>query len=302
MFAWTDYGRFVCGWWAVSEEYVGNTFIFLKAFENFTSKAFFFYFAVELNDRFEVSDASPIAGPIQLVNSAPAEEPGIKKVYMEEPDEDLELPLRVRFELNEFIETEGIRQFQIYRTVDSSEALSVRTMKLAGTVPVGEELQDDFSDLDFPPYGEPLFYRVVALREIKNEQGDPEFVPSKPSNIGLTTVADTINPPAPVLGFMSDPPVITTIAELPNVVVKWDKTVHNGLYYLYKMGEKGNWVLIYELETNDDTMVIDLSITNLGSSTLLKRDEAGNTKYHHFKVIAENASGLQSLEEKILTI
>lgn len=280
-----------------------NTFV---RFSDYTldasSRSFFFYFAVELNNRFEVSDASPIAGPIQLVNSAPAEEPGIKKVFMEEPDEDLELPLRVRFELNEFIGTEGIRQFQIYRTVDSSEALSVRTMKLAGTVSVGDELLDDFSDLDFPPYGEPLFYRVVALREIRNEQGAPELVPSKPSNIALTTVADIANPPAPVLGFMSDPPIITTIAELPNVVIKWEKTVHNGLYYLYKMGEKGNWVLIHELETNDDSITVDLSITDLGSSTLIKRDEEGNTKYHHFKVIAENASGLQSLEEKILTI
>ena len=44
------------------------------------------------------------------------------------------------FELNRIIESENIKQFQIYRTTDPARALSIRSMDLAGTINVGDRI------------------------------------------------------------------------------------------------------------------------------------------------------------------
>ncbi|MEM1319386.1 MAG: hypothetical protein AAGG75_03970 [Bacteroidota bacterium] len=267
-----------------------------------SSRSFFFYFAVELSKKLEVSEASVVAGPIQLVNSAPAEQPGIRKITSQQANLVLERPAAVKLELNDFIGVEGITKFEIYRATDSVDAMSVRTMTLAKTFDVGEELVDDFSDLSIPPYGEPLFYRVVALREITNEFNATEYAPSKPSELALASILDPGYPPAPVLSYTSSPLTATAPPTLPNVILSWDKTVHNGSYHLYKWTKVGNWEKIHEVISNDATMTVDLSTTSLGTNVLVKEDDEGYERFHQFRVLAQSASGLMSLEDKVLVI
>jgi hypothetical protein len=68
------------------------------------------------------------------------------------------------------------------------------------------------------------------------------------------------------------------------------------------MNTQGNWTQIAEVASNNATIYLPLVDTSLQSDTLLVRDEQNNPVYHHFKVTAENVSGLFSSEENILTI
>ncbi len=266
------------------------------------STGFFFYFGVEMSNKMEVSDSSPIAGPIQLVNTMPAEEPAITKLESRTENAITGAKTGVRLEVNPYIASEVIEKYQVFRATEYANATSVRTMDLVGEFAVEETLFDSFSDLNTPPFGDPIFYRVVALRKITNEHDQEEWVPSKPSKIGLTNVIDVNNPPAPELTYTSDPPAILPPVNLTNVFIEWDKTTHNGVYHLHKMTSRGNWELLHSERTNDASISISLNTTTLSSGTLDKQDTDGNTIYHHFKVVAENASGLLSKNEKRLTI
>lgn len=266
------------------------------------STSLFFYFGVELSNRMEVSDSSPAAGPILLVNTMPAEEPTIKKLESRTANSIIGAKSGVRLEVNPYIASEMIDKFQVFRSTEYANTTSTRTMDLVGEFALDEELFDDFSDLSIPPYGEPLFYRVVALRKIKNEHNNDEWVPSKPSKVGLTNIIDTNNPAAPVLSYQSAPSVGAPPLALTNVSIQWHKTTHNGAYHLYKMTAKGNWELIKTTRTNDASINVPLTGTTLNNGSLNKQDSDGNEIFHHFKVTAENASGLLSVQSKVLTV
>lgn len=260
----------------------------------------YFYYAVELSNTLAVSDRSDVAGPISLVNSYPAEAPQIKKVVTKLYDPFLEVGPSIEFKIEPFVESDGIKQVQIYRTTTPNDEMTVRTMTLAKTVNIGETIADDFSDLTFPPYGEAIFYRLVALREIVNEQGLLEMIPSKSSVTALANVVDNTNPPAPVLGYTSDLPTPSPVM-LNNVEIQWDPTCYNGTYYLYKQTSAGNWRKIWEGASNA-TMVVPLNATDLGSGTLEKENADGDVIYHRFRVGVMNASGLLNLSEREMTI
>lgn len=266
------------------------------------SKNFYFYFGIEMSNQLKVSDRSPVAGPILLVNAFPAEEPTIKKTETRLSNELLEIGTAVAFELNDYIASEGIQQFAIYRTSNPSDSLSIRTMKLVKTVAVGGEVTDDFSDVPFPLYGDPLFYRVVALREIVNENDQTEYIPSKPSNVVLTNIVDNVNPEPPNLSYTSDPPTTSTPITLNNVALSWEPTCYNGTYYLYVMTSSGNWQKIYEVKSNAPVISVDLIDTDLQDGSIVKQDEDENTIYKRFKVQVENSSGLLNLVDDELTI
>lgn len=265
----------------------------------------YFYFAVELSNTLAVSDRSPVAGPIQLVNSAPAEAPGIKTIKAQLYNSTNRIPTAVLFELNEFVASEGIRKFDIYRSTSPEKALSVRTMELAKSVDYGEAVVDDFRDKPFPLYGEPLFYRIVALREISNEQGQMEMIPSLASNVALTNVVDMLPPPSPVLEFTHNAPTGSPI-QLPDVVISFAQTAYNASYFLYKQNSEGNWTLIHQLtpagHANASTIVIDLADTDLGSNVLPKQDANFKPIYHTFRVDVENSSGMPNVEKKEFTL
>lgn len=266
------------------------------------SKNFYFYFGIEMSNQLKVSDRSPVAGPILLVNAFPAEEPTIKKTVTRLSNELLEISTAVAFEINDYISSEGIKQIDIYRTSNPSDSLSIRTMKLVKSVAVGDEVIDDFSDVSFPLYGDPLFYRIVALREIVNENDLTEYIPSKPSNVVLTNIVDNVNPEPPHLSYTSDPPTTSTPITLNNVILSWEPTCYNGTYYLYVMTSSGNWQKIYEVKSNDLVISVDLVDTDLQDGSIVKQDEDENTIYKRFRVQAENSSGLLNLTNDELTI
>lgn len=263
------------------------------------SKNFYFYFGIEMSNQFKVSDRSPVAGPILLVNAFPAEEPTIKKTVTRLSNELLEISTAVAFEINDYISSEGIKQIDIYRTSNPSDSLSIRTMK---SVAVGDEPVDDFTDVSFPLYGDPLFYRIVALREIVNENDQTEYIPSKPSNVVLTNIVDNVNPEPPHLSYTSDPPTTSTPITLNNVVLSWQPTCYNGTYYLYVMTSSGNWQKIYEVKSNDPVISVDLADTDLQDGSIIKQDEDENTIYKRFRVQVENSSGLLNLMNDELTV
>lgn len=263
-----------------------------------------FYCGVGLNNRLEMSEPSDIVGPIRLINSYPPKPVGIKKVITKLPNQIQDTPVSIEFEVNPYVESENIQQYKIYRTEEAVKALSIHSMDLVKTISADQVLQDDFEGSDFIPYGEPLFYRVVALREIVNESNESEFVPSFPSELAIASVADFDNPTAATLSYSGNEVLNgnNEVEEIQDVVLSWDKTVHNGKYFLFKMNSYGNWQKIYEVESNESSVSVALADTALNNGTLSKLGTSGNIIYHHFKVTVENSSGLLSLDEKRLTI
>ncbi|MEM1322464.1 MAG: hypothetical protein AAGG75_19530 [Bacteroidota bacterium] len=263
-----------------------------------------FYCAVGMNNQLALSAPSEIIGPIRLINSYPPKPAAIKKIVTTLPDNLLGTPASVGFEINPYVESEQIRQYKIYRTENPVDALSIHSMQLVQTIQEGQPITDDFSSSTFVPFGEPLFYRVVALREILDENNQPEFVPSFPSELAVASIIDLVNPDAPALSYTGTDVLngSSVVTEIQSVTISWDKTVHNGKYYLYKLNRFGNWQKIHELQSNDLNLSVALVNTSLANGTLIKLDADGNTLFHHFKVIAENSSGMQSLDERRLTI
>ena len=266
----------------------------------------YFYYAAEMSDQMKLSDRSPIAGPVHLVNAYPAEAPVIRKVTSVIEDPVLQIPTGVKLVVNAYIASEGIAKFNLYRATDPNDAATVRTMTLVGTFDamIGSEteLLDDFSDLDFPPFGDPLFYRVVALRKITNERGADELISSLPSAPARASVVDVKNPVAPRLTFSSDPPTVSYPVQLTNVVLSWRRAAYNPTYYLYKQDVSGNWNRIYTQKTNAAQVDVPLSATAVADGTLLKQDADGKPICHRFKLEVENSSGSFSLNEDVLSV
>ena len=266
----------------------------------------YFYYAVEMSDQMKLGPRSPIVGPIRLVNSYPAEAPVIRKVTSVIEDPALAIPTGVRIAVNAYLASEGITAFNLFRATNANDAATTRTMKRVRSYAAGTgsetELVDDFSDVAFPPFGDPLFYRVVALREITNERDEKELIPSLPSAPARASIVDVRNPVAPRLVFSSDPPTMSNPVQVPNVVLSWAKVAHNATYRLYKQSSSGNWSRIYQVKTNADPVTVPLSATDLGTGTLLKQNADGAAIYHRFKLEVENASGLFSLNEEVLSV
>ncbi len=271
-----------------------------------SSQNVYFYCAQEMTATMRLSDYSSISGPISLVNALPAERPEILKVVTQLPNSGTGSVAGIRFEINSYPESAGVKKFKIYRATDIALAQNVRTMQEAAVADIGTDAVDTFSDLNFPPYSETLFYRVVAMREIINETGLPELIPSLPSNLVLSSVIDTQNPAAPVITHAVGT-VLSNPARLENVTLTWPMTAWNAKYYLYRMNSKGNWVKIYEIKTNDPGAMIypqqgSFVSPYMETALLPKEDDDGNPLYHRFKVVAENASGLLTLRDAELTI
>lgn len=274
-----------------------------------TGNNVFFYYGREIGNRGRLGEPSRIAGPIKLINTRPPDAPAVKKMYVQELDPLDNTGPAVNFEVNAYPEVQKVGRMQIYRATDAAEALSVRTMQLvkivnlAGTNQTGNLsifLSDDFEN-GFVPYGDPLFYRIVALRKVNNPNGGTDWAPSQPSKLLLTTVPDTINPEAPEITFASSG-LSGSPATVTGVSLSWSPTVHNGTYYLDKMNAAGNWVTIYRVKTNSN-VTVDLAATKLGTNVLSKETEdKGASVYHRFRVTTGNSSGLFSLTDRVLIL
>lgn len=274
-----------------------------------TGNNIFFYYGREIGNLARMSEPSRIAGPVRLINTRPPDSPAVKKMYVRELNSLDQTGPSVNFEINAYPAVQHVERMLIHRTTHAPDALSVRTMQLVKTVDLVETsqvggqsilLSDDFES-GVVQYGDTLFYRIVALRKVKNPNGGTDWVPSQPSKLLLTTVIDTINPEAPEITFASDG-LSGSPAALTGVILSWPTTVYNGTYYLDKMNAAGNWVTIYRVKTND-SVAVDLAATEMGTNVLPKENsEEGRPVYNWFRVRVENSTGLFSLTDKVLTL
>ncbi|MES2555503.1 MAG: hypothetical protein V4604_05090 [Bacteroidota bacterium] len=270
----------------------------------------YFYRAMEMDDKFKLSEPSGTLGPVKMVNSFAPDQPQIRKAITQLPNASLEQPSAVLFELNSYGKNEKITKLEIYRCIDELDSLSVRTMKKVKTIAWGDPIIDDFSDVDFPLYGESLYYRLVAIREVRDVQnvlnGNATIivdVPSRPSDVVRTTLVDPVNPEAPDLAFIFGDVTETTFEE---VQIVWSPTCYNGTYSLQKMNSSGNWNEIHKVKQATGGLSYPLldgsgepDFVEFTATALLPReDEDENPIYHRFRVEVENASGLFNLTHK----
>jgi hypothetical protein len=275
-----------------------------------TSINIFFYCGREIGNLGRLGEPGGIAGPVQLINTRPPDQPGVKKMYVKELDLLNSTGPAVTFEVNGYPDVQRIGRMLVYRSTDAADALSVRAMQLVKTVDLVETnqmgqptvlLSDDFES-GFVPYGDPLYYRLVALRQVKNPHGGTDWAPSQPSKVLLTAVPDTINPEAPEITLTSND-LSGSPAELTGVSLSWPTTVHNGTYYLDKINAVGSWAAIYRIKTNATPIAVNLAATDLGTDVLPKQDaDEDQAVYHRFRVRVENSSGLFSLIDKVLVV
>lgn len=259
----------------------------------------YFYIAREIDNQYGYGDRSDVIGPIQLINSMPPKKPEISSVKTVLADSEIAQSSSVEFNMANYEDSENITKVRIYRTTSLAETHSVRLMTLVGDIDTSAPLIDDFSDLSDSPFGETVYYRLVALREVINEQTNLEYIPSDPSDLIDTLLVDNTNPDTPDLEiFYSE----NTGHSLLDVHFNWEKTTHNGKYYIYFMMAEGTWEKIFEIETNASSLSIPLTATILGTNELPKLDNDGNETFHRFRVDAENSGGLLNLGENIVTV
>jgi hypothetical protein len=249
----------------------------------------------------KVSERSGVAGPVLLVNSMPPVAPAIRDVRIREADPAFDIPTAIVVSVNPYLPAERVEQCSLYRALDAQAAQSVRSMTLVTTAAAGEELVDDFRDIDIP-FGDPLYYRVVAMRGFSDEQGQHQLAPSWPSELRIAKMVDDVVPPAPELTFTFGTPIPGPPVLFPDVKLTWSRTAWKPRYHVFKMNPLGNWVKVHTLATNDLLVTLDLADTDLQTNVLAKENAAGQTIYHRFKVVTESSGGLLSREEKAIVI
>jgi len=304
------------------------------------SNARYFYAAREINNQLKTSDYSPILGPISLVNTAPPTAPEIIKIIPVLENRILGITPAIQLQINAYPTAQKIAKISIYRTNNPADSLSIRTMKLVKVVDLEIEnlladtkwiFEDDFSDLETVPFGDPLFYRISVSRIIKYNDREGQLIidyaPSEASKMVLTNIVENYSPESPIVSYASEP--ITENGDLHFVNLFWDATVYKGNYHVYKMNAQGNWIAIarvlsdkinkgyYHVQQIDvqgnwsevaivssvnETIYLPLELTNLNTYTLPTQSQEGTRIYHHFKVLAENTSGMFSTKENILSL
>jgi hypothetical protein len=277
------------------------------------SNAHYFYATREFNLKMQAGPFSPVLGPVHMVNAAPPRPPEIIKVIpvLEHRNPDIAPAIELR--INGYPAVQHIKTLQVYRATNGLDARSVRTMTKLAEIDVLATgmaansvwlITDDFSDLGYVPYGDPLFYVLTVSRTIEYHDRDgvlvSDLVPSEPSKMVLTNIVESYNPDPPKLEYYSTP--MNGSGELEQVTLAWPKKVHNGKYHLYRRNPQGSWIEIAAVQDNSARVVVDLASTALGTGTLQVQDASGSPIYHHFKVVSENFAGMISRSEEILTI
>jgi hypothetical protein len=263
----------------------------------------YFYFARELGNRMQLGVASPIFGPVKLVNLSPPAAPKLRKITTVPYDVLTGHNPEVRFEIVVPSSTDPITRMRIYRAGTPSDALTLRTMtpvrEIDALVPTADGtfvVADDFSEDGVVLYGQPLLYRLAWVRDVTYEDStgatQTAAAISEPTPTFLANLIDIVNPiaPVPALHLLS-----TTITGDKLLRMSWSKAVHNGRYYVSRLGPSGNWVRLTVLETNDALVTFDLP------DPLPVNDDDGNKIYYRFKVDVENSSGLLNLTDSPVT-
>ncbi|QTD39025.1 BspA family leucine-rich repeat surface protein [Polaribacter batillariae] len=279
-----------------------------------TSNNIYFYGVREISSQMKMGEYSPFLGPVKLINTNPPEAPEIKRIIPVLENPILRIKPSIQLEVNAYPDIQNIRRITIYRATNKLDAQSVRTMQLVKVINLQDEdiisesiwkVYDSFEDLIEIPYGNGIFYRITVSRKVeyidKNGATTIEYQPSQASKIVASMMVEVTNPSTPIVDFTSDY-ISSDGTILFNIILQWQKTCYKGKYHVYKMNGQGNWIKIHVLESNESTMELSLLDTDLGSEDLTIKNEENNPVYHHFKVTAENTSGMLSTEERILTI
>jgi hypothetical protein len=304
------------------------------------SNANYFYAVREFDLQMKTGEYSEMMGPIRLVNTEPPTAPEIIKIIPILENRTLGIEPAIQLEINAYSKAQKIRKINLYRASTKLDSLSIRTMKLVKRIDLEDEnlldsnqwqFKDDFSDLGYVPFSDPLFYAITVSRVIEYNDRDGnqiiDYAPSEASNVVLTNTVENYSPESPVVKYASEP--IKFSGDLNFITLFWDESVYKGNYHLYKMNSQGNWIEIaqinsdklnkelYHVNTKDssglwvekttitpvgDVIYLHLESTNLDTNYLKTKSEDGSTIYHHFKIIAENTSGMFSSEENILSI
>ncbi|WP_158837815.1 invasin domain 3-containing protein [Polaribacter sp. L3A8] len=278
-----------------------------------TSNNIYFYGVREVSSQMKMGEYSPFLGPIKLVNTNPPETPEVKRIMPVLENIVLGIAPSIQLEINAYPEIQNIKKLTVYRALNKLDAQSVRTMQLIKVIDLEEEniinesiwkVHDTFEDLEDVPYGNGIFYRITVSRKVeyvdKNGATIIEYQPSQASKIVASMMVEVTNPSAPILDYTPDY-ISLDGTILFNIILQWQKTCYKGKYHIYKMNAQGNWIKIHELKSNESTIELSLLDTDLGSENLTIKNEE-DPVYHHFKVTAENTSGMLSTEERILTI
>jgi hypothetical protein len=262
----------------------------------------YFYCVREIGNRMQIGAASPIFGPVKLVNLSPPLAPVLRKITTVPYDVLTGGNPEVRFEIVAPSGVDPIAKVYIYRATSALDATTVRTMTLVKEVDITATadgtliLADDFTTDPFVPYGDPLFYRLACVRVVayQDAAGNPmtASAASEPTRILLASLLDIVNPrpPVPALSLVS----VTSSGD-KLLRMTWDKTVHNGTYYVSRLGPSGNWMRLGSLQSNDPSVIFDLP------GALPVDDEDGNLIYYRLRVEAENSSGLLNLVNAPIT-
>ncbi|HEY1045539.1 MAG TPA: hypothetical protein VGF79_03810, partial [Bacteroidia bacterium] len=255
----------------------------------------YFYVIAEISIEQEIGERSEAIGPVRTINSMPAEAPYIKKYESVLAYPTLEISAGVRFYLNPYLDSEDVEKIAIYRTLELKNSDDLQLMTLANTSFVNStnEVVDSFEDIDFPPFGYDIYYRLVALRKIINEYDEVEYIPSKASEKIICKVIDNVNPPSPEITY-TVARIFSEPGRLEDITLQWDASCFEGKYTLYKMSDTGFWQKISSYNYSD--------VFQYNMAYLNTEDDDGDVVYHRFKVVAENKNGLLSLDEKIATL
>lgn len=277
------------------------------------SNAHYFYAVREFSLTMQAGPFSPILGPVHLVNAAPPRPPEVVKVTPILERRNPPVAPAIELCINGYPAVQRIETLEVYRATNGLDARSVRTMKKLPAIDVAAtgmaadaiwRIRDDFADLGYVPYGDPLFYVLTVSRAVEYQDRDGvlvhDLVPSESSKTVLTNIVESYNPDPPKLEYYATP--VNAEGELEQVTLAWPKKVHNGKYHLYQRNSQGNWNEIAVVQDNAPRVVVALDSTTLGSGTLQVENEDGNPVYHHFKVVSENFAGMISRTEEILTL
>ncbi|MEM0998575.1 MAG: hypothetical protein AAGN35_16070 [Bacteroidota bacterium] len=255
-----------------------------------------FYSVREIGNRGKIGDPSPVLGPVFLVNARPPEAPIVRKFESTKlAVEGIPAGDGIQFEINGYSDTQRVDRLRILRAFTAVDALTVRTMEVAAEFEVADlrllpdspmRIVDAFDGVTNLPYGEPLYYRLVALRRIKDPDGNIDYAPSQPSKLLVTTLVDELTPVAVTLTATVG---TVTATQLQNVTLLWNNGAPNGRHALYQE-QNGVWMEIYNTSSNPAQH----------SFTLPQPLERAET--HRFKVRVWNASGLTNLEENVFSI
>jgi len=313
---------------------------------NGTTENIYFYASREFGSQMDFSTISKVLGPVKLVNTNSPEPPKILGGIPILENKVLGINPQIKIDINAYAEFVGIKKISLYRATNRLDAESILSMTMVKELEISDleltnenlwTLYDDLKDLNTVPYGDTLYYRTVAHKQVQyteyvdtSEIIKTEFVPSKASKILALVLVETQNPATPIVEGSASRGLDDDFVK--DLKLYWDLTCYKGIYHLYQMSSQGNWKEIarfivnntnnkallqaYNAEASDlnswvnigevniinSKITFDIKLLGDGYKEFPMFDNNNIRKFYHFKVTAENTSSMFSTEDHILSL